>query len=116
MTLLKKCDNMAIVTKTYDCPKCGAIEIMQSHKEQSKKCPTCKSKIERTLSAPMVAKDSAPKTVGTLIEQNNRRNKHGREKAMGDITERKLERESHFRKLANATPAQKRRYIEKGIL
>jgi hypothetical protein len=33
---------------------------------------------------------------------------------MGEITEKKLEKESHFRKLANATQAQKKRYIEKG--
>lgn len=107
---------MANVIKTYDCPKCGAIEIVQNHKEVSKKCPTCKAKIERTLCAPLVAKDAGPKTVGSLIEQNNKKNKLTREKTMGDITERKLSRETHFRKLANATPEQKRRYIERGIL
>jgi len=107
---------MALVTKTYDCPKCGGIEILQTHTEVSKKCPKCKSKVERTLSAPIIAKDAAPKTVGSLIEQNNRKNKYKREKVMGEITEKKLEKESHFRKLANATPAQKKRYIEKGIL
>lgn len=107
---------MAIVVKTYDCPKCGAIEITQGHKEQSKKCPTCKSQIERTLSAPLVAKDAGPRTVGSLMEQNNKKNKHEREKVMGEITEKKLAKQAHFRKLANATPEQKKRYIEQGIL
>jgi putative FmdB family regulatory protein len=107
---------MATVIKTYECPKCGDIEITQSHTTTSKKCPTCKSKIERVLSAPMIAKDSAPKTVGTLMEQNNKKNKHKREKVMGEITEKKLEKESHMRKLANASPQQVKRYVETGIL
>lgn len=107
---------MATVIKVYECPKCGDIEITQSHNATSKKCPTCKSKIERVLSAPLIAKDAAPKTVGGLIDLNNRKKKHEREKAMGDITERKLEKESHMRKLANASPQQIKRYVEKGIL
>ena len=107
---------MANVIKTYDCPKCGDIEILQSHTKESKKCPTCKSKIERVLTAPMLAKDGKPRTVGKLIELNNKRNKRGREEAMGGISEEKLAKESHMRKLANASPAQKKRYIETGIL
>lgn len=107
---------MAIVVKTYDCPKCGAIEITQKHTEQSKKCPTCKSEIERTLSAPLVAKDAEPRTIGSLMEQNNKRNKYEREKVMGENTEKKLAKQTHVRKLANATPEQKKRYIERGIL
>lgn len=107
---------MATVIKTYECPKCGDIEITQSHNATSKKCPTCKSKIERTITAPMIAKDAAPRTVGKLIEQNNKKNKLKREKVMEGISEKKLEKETHFRKLARATPGQKRRYIETGIL
>lgn len=107
---------MTDVIKTYDCPKCGGIEILQQHTEQSKKCPTCKSAIERIISAPMLAKDSAPRTVGTMMERNNKRNKHGREQSMGKINEQKLSKESHMRKLANASPAAKKRYIETGIL
>ena len=107
---------MATVIKTYDCPKCGAIEITQSHNIVSKKCPKCKSEIERTLTAPLIAKDAAPKTVGGLLDKNNRNNKLKREKVMGDVTEQKLAKETHFRKLANASPAQKKRYIETGVL
>lgn len=107
---------MATVIKNYECPKCGDIEITQSHKTISKKCPTCKSEIERVLTAPLVAKDSEPRTVGGLIDKNNKKNKRGREKAMGDVTEKKLEKESHMRKLANASPQQVRRYVETGIL
>lgn len=106
---------MATVIKNYECPKCGDIEITQLHKTISKKCPTCKSEIERVLTAPLVAKDSSPKTVGGLIDLNNR-NKRRREKAMGDVTEKKLEKESHMRKLANASPQQVKRYVETGIL
>lgn len=107
---------MSIVIKTYECPKCGDIEITQIHTEISKKCPTCKSKIERILSAPLVAKDAAPKTVGGLIDKNNKKNKLEREKVMSGFSEKKLEKESHMRKLANASPSQIKRYVEKGIL
>lgn len=106
---------MATVIKNYECPKCGEIEITQSHKTVSKKCPTCKSQIERLLTAPLVAKDSAPKTVGGLIDLNNK-NKRKRDGAMGGVTEKKLEKESHMRKLANASPQQVKRYVETGIL
>lgn len=107
---------MADVIKTYDCPKCGGIEILQHHTKESKKCPKCKSEIDRVLTAPMLAKDSAPRTVGTMMERNNKRNKHGREQALNGINEQKLAKESHMRKLANASPSQKKRYIETGIL
>ena len=109
---------MAIVIKTYECPKCGDIEITQSHKTISKKCPTCKSEIERIITSPLIAKDAEPKTVGGLLDKNNRKNKLEREKVMGDIgiTEKKLEKESRMRKLANASPQQIKRYVETGIL
>ena len=107
---------MANVTKEYLCEKCGEVEFIQNHKEIYKKCPICKSPVERLLSPAIVAKDNTPRTVGSLIAHNNRANKYKREKIMDGVTEEKLRKESHFRKLANATPAQKKRYIEKGIL
>lgn len=107
---------MANVTKEYLCEKCGEIEFIQNHEEVYKKCPVCKSPIERLLSAAIIAKDGSPRTIGKLMEQNNKKNKHEREKVMGEITEKKLAKQAHFRKLANATPEQKKRYIEQGIL
>ena len=36
----------------YKCPKCGVVEVMQGIKEATlKKCPTCKSKVERMISS-----------------------------------------------------------------
>jgi putative FmdB family regulatory protein len=36
----------------YKCPKCGVVEVMRGIKEASlKKCPTCKSKVERMISS-----------------------------------------------------------------
>jgi putative FmdB family regulatory protein len=36
----------------YKCPKCGVVEVMQGIKEKPlKKCPTCKSKVERMISS-----------------------------------------------------------------
>ncbi|MHB8380940.1 MAG: FmdB family zinc ribbon protein [Candidatus Binataceae bacterium] len=35
----------------YKCPKCGVVEVMQRITEPAlKKCPTCKSKVERQIS------------------------------------------------------------------
>lgn len=35
----------------YKCPKCGVVEVMQRITEPAlKKCPTCKSKVERLIS------------------------------------------------------------------
>lgn len=35
----------------YNCSKCGTFEVMQGIKEPSlKRCPTCKSKVERLVS------------------------------------------------------------------
>lgn len=107
---------MALVTKEYDCPKCGLIEIFQSHKEQSKKCPTCKSPIERIISKPLIAKDSAPRTIGSQIDLNNKRNPLSREKAFGVGAEKKLKEQERMRKIQNLTPEGKQRFIEKGIL
>jgi putative FmdB family regulatory protein len=58
----------------YKCPKCGVFEAMQRITEQSlKKCPTCKSKIERQMSrgsfilkgSGWYATDYAKKATGT---------------------------------------------------
>src|ERR1022692_3002834 len=36
----------------YKCPKCGVVEVMQGIKEAAlKKCPNCKSKVERMISS-----------------------------------------------------------------
>jgi len=36
----------------YKCPKCGVVEVMRGIKEAPlKKCPTCKSKVERMISS-----------------------------------------------------------------
>jgi putative FmdB family regulatory protein len=36
----------------YKCPKCGVVEAMQGIKEKPlKKCPNCKSKVERMISS-----------------------------------------------------------------
>ena len=109
---------MSNVIKEYECTKCGPIEIIQLHTEISKKCPTCKSPIERVLSVPLISKDGGPKTVGMLLEKNNRKAPLKREKVMGEmgVTEKKLEKEAHMRKLANASPQQVKRYVETGIL
>jgi putative FmdB family regulatory protein len=58
----------------YKCPKCGVFEAMQRITEPSlKKCPTCKSKIERQISrgsfilkgSGWYATDYAKKATGT---------------------------------------------------
>jgi len=106
---------MTLVTKEYNCVNCGDFEVMQQHKEQLKKCPTCKSKeIERLISAPLVAKDGAPRTVGSLIDKNNKKNPLTREKQFGEISEKKLDRGSKIQKIARMTPEQQNTYIRTG--
>lgn len=105
---------MANVIKEYLCPNCNIIEIFQSHNKTSKKCPTCKAKIEQLISRPLISKDGAPKTVGGLIDRNNKKNPIEREKVMGVGIEKKLAAESKMRKLGNASPEQIKKYIETG--
>ena len=94
---------MGIVIKEYNCSKCGDLEIAQSHLETSTICPDCGSEIDRVLSAPLFVKDGSPKTVGGLLDKNNKRNPLEREKIMGNITEKKLAAESRSHKLATAS-------------
>lgn len=108
---------MAFVTKEYECENCGVIEIFQKHTSISKKCPTCNAEIERLISKPLVAKDGSPRTVGSQIEINNKKNKYAREKAMGgEAAEKKLAAETKWKKLYNATPEQKQKYVEDGTI
>ena len=107
---------MSLVFKEYMCENCNIIEILQPHNKTSKKCPDCGAGIERLISSPIISMLGGPRTVGAQIDINNSKNPLAREKAMGDITQKKLEGEAKFRKLANATPAQKKRYIEEGKL
>jgi len=107
---------MALVTKEYNCPNCGDIEIFQTHTEISKKCPTCKAKIERVISRPLVAKDGGPRTIGSQIDLNNKRNPLSREKAFGVGAEKKLEAQSRMKKIQRMTPEQKKKFIETGNL
>lgn len=104
---------MTIVIKTYRCPKCGDIERSEEHTSMARKCWECGSKqIERIITPPIVSKDGAPRTVGSFVERNNKRNPLTREKQFGNITEKKLEKESRLRKISRMTPEQKQKYIE----
>ncbi len=79
----------------YKCPKCGVFEAMQRITEPSlKKCPTCKSKIERQISrgsfilkgsgwyATDYAKKSAPSTDSS--ESTGASATNGGDKSSGD--------------------------------
>lgn len=107
---------MSLVFKEYMCENCNVIEILQQHNKTSNKCPDCGAEIERLISRPLISKVGGPRTIGSQIELNNKKNPLAREKAMGEVTEKKLEGEAKFRKLARATPKQKQRYIEEGKL
>ena len=104
---------MTIVVKTYRCPECGDIERSEEHTSIARKCWQCGSKqIERIITPPIISRDAAPRTVGSLLEKNNKKNPLTREKQFGKITERKLDKESKLRKIAKMTPEQKQKYIE----
>lgn len=104
---------MTSVIKTYRCDNCGDIERFEEHTHISKKCWECKSSnIERIITPPIVSKNASPRTIGSLIERNNRRNPLSREKQFGQITEKKLAKENKLRKISKMTPEQKQKYIE----
>ena len=109
---------MAKVIKEYECEICGPFEVEIRHDRQCRKCPKCKStKIERLISRPVISKTAGPRTVGSLIEQNNRKNPLTREKIMGQSESehtKKSEQASKMRKLANMTPEQTEKYIHTG--
>ena len=105
---------MAIVTKEYSCEKCGIISCEQHHEETTEVCWKCGGEIEQYISAPLVAKLGGPRTVGSLIEQNNKNNPLTREKKFGVGAEKKLAQKEKLAKIARMTPEQKKKYIETG--
>lgn len=108
---------MAFVTKEYLCQTCGEFEILQSHTEQLKRCPTCNSiEIDRIISRPLIAKDGAPRTIGSQIDLNNKRNPLSREKAFGPDAKKKLEARERMEKIQKMTVEQKQRFIERGTI
>lgn len=108
---------MGNVFKEYSCPKCGHIEIYQHHSKQSKKCPECSSPIERLISKPIVAKDGGPRTVGSQIELNNKRNPLTREKVFGVGAEKKIKEQERLKKIAKLdSPEKVKKFVEDGTL
>lgn len=108
---------MALVTKEYRCETCGEFELLQSHTDVLNRCPVCNSiELERVLSAPVVAKDGAPRTIGSQIELNNKRNPLSREKAFGPDADKKLKARERMKKIQNMTPEQTKKFIEKGTI
>jgi len=108
---------LALVTKEYLCESCGDIEFLQNHTEIYEKCPICNGDLERLISGPIISKLCDPRTVGSLLELNNRRNPLSRERAFGVGAEEKLNAQSRTQKIqAINTNKQMRDFIEKGIL
>jgi putative FmdB family regulatory protein len=108
---------LAIVEKEYLCENCGEFSEFQQHSEVYKKCPKCKSKnIERLISKPLLSKDNEPRTIGSQIDRNNKRNPLTREKIFGVGAEKKLEKESYYKKIAGLTGEAKERFLKDGTL
>lgn len=104
-----------LVDKEYECDKCGIVTILQQHNQISKKCPQCKSKnFERRISSPALAKLNEPRTIGALIDQNNKKNPLTREKTFGPDMQKKLDAQERFNKINNMSPEQKKKWIETG--
>lgn len=71
-----------LVTYEYECTNCGEFysedRTISDYRENGprKKCKNCKKlKLERIISKPLVSKMAEPKTVGSLAEENYRKNK-----------------------------------------
>ncbi len=91
----------------YKCNKCGVFEAMQGIKEASlKKCPTCKSKVERQMSrgsfilkgsgwyATDYAKKSAPSTDSDSASTTEKPATNGTTAASGDSSSKPAATES----------------------
>lgn len=103
-----------IVTKEYECPKCGPIEIEQVHNRIAHKCPTCKSPIERLIGLPIISKLGDPRTVGSQIELNNKRNPLTREQRVGGSDmEKKLKYREEVSKWGQMSDEQKAQDFKK---
>ncbi len=108
---------MSLVIKEYFCENCGDFEDLQQHNKMHTRCPKCDSaEIERLISKPIVAKDGGPRTIGSQIELNNKRNPLTREKIFGPDAEKKMKQREKMEKLQNMSTEQKNKYIETGQL
>ncbi len=105
-----------LVIKQYFCETCGGFEELQNHKEIHSRCPKCDSlEIERVITPSLVV-DKTPRTVGSMIEQNNRRNPLTREKLFGVGAEKKIKAQEKMKKISELSPQGIKSYVEKGIL
>lgn len=107
-----------MVIKEYECEKCGLLEDLQSHSEVHSKCWICGSKnIERLISKPLISKDGGPRTIGSQIDLNNKRNPLTRERAFGPDAEKKLKAQERMKKIQNLdTPEKMNKFIRDGTL
>jgi putative FmdB family regulatory protein len=107
---------MTEVIKEYECESCGNFEIWQDSSEMLEKCPECGGDVERLISLPLISKLDEPRTIGTQIERNNKRNPLTREKMLGSEADfqRKAEQRAKNRKINSMTDQQKNEYIKTG--
>lgn len=105
---------MATVIKEYRCENCGDISKESHHDEVIEKCWVCGASLDQLICAPAIAKMGGPRTVGAMMEQNNKRNPLTREKHFGVGAEKKMAQEAKLKKIAKMTPEQKKKYIETG--
>lgn len=108
---------MANVIKEYQCSKCDVkFEVFQNHKETTRKCKTCGGKVEQVISVPLVSKMGGPRTIGTQIEQNNKKNPLTREKIFGVDAEKKIKAQERMQKIQRLSGDGLKNFIEKGTL
>lgn len=108
---------MANVIKEYGCKSCGAkFEVLQRHDHVTKKCKFCKKKVEQIISAPIISKLAGPRTIGSQVEQNNKRNPLTREKIFGVDAEKKAKARERMQKIQKLDANGMKNFIEKGTL
>ena len=105
-----------LVIKQYLCETCGELEYLQSHKEVYSRCPNCDSPEVQRVISPSLVVDKTPRTVGSMIDRNNRKNPLTREKIFGVGAEKKIKDQEKMEKIANLSPEGKIKYINEGKL
>lgn len=108
---------MANVIKEYGCNFCGEkFEVFQHHTKVTKRCKNCGKKVEQIISAPIISKLAEPRTVGSLIELNNKKNPLTREKIFGVDAEKKAKARDRMKKIQKLSGDGLKNFIEKGTL
>ena len=108
---------MATVIKIFHCYDCETeFEVSINHKINKHECVECSSENTEVMLQPaIIAKVGGPKTLGSLAEENSKKNPLTKEKVFEKSeNHEKVKEKAKIDKLGRMTKDQQRKYIETG--